>query len=63
MMHDLIEKKRGKETVVMSDELPKVRAQMKRLRDSQRGLKVEYFTRPSGETAKYKKKPNNHRGD
>ena len=64
MLYDLVKKWRGKESVVMTDQLRKVNSEAKRLRDSQRGMKVEYFVRPSEETTeKFKQKPNNHRGD
>jgi len=67
MLYDLVQKRRGKETVVMTGELPKVRNRMKELRTSHRkGIgqnrsdKVEYTIRPSDSTEKYKKPPHNY---
>lgn len=62
MLYDLVQKRRGKETVVMTDELPKVNSRMKTLRQSQRrgvkGDKVEYSTRPAEEgNEKFYQKP------
>lgn len=59
MLYDLIRVWRGKESVMMTDSLPKVRAYMKQLKRSQRrGINnnpVSYFYLPSDETKKYKK--------
>lgn len=64
MLYNLIQKRRGKETVVMTDELPKVRDRMKQLRGSQRkGVgrnqdRVEYRVEPAtDDDEKYKKPP------
>ena len=63
---NLIQIRKGKETVYMTDELTKVRDRMKTLRQSQRtdafgaglkGQKVEYIIRETEETIKFKKKP------
>lgn len=63
MMYELVQTKRGKEKVVLIDQLSKVNDRMKTLRSSHRkgirGEKVTYFVRESTETEKYKKKPNN----
>ena len=56
MMYDLVCIKRGKEQVVMTDNLLKVKARMKVLKDSQRGIKQTYEIRPSQSEEKYKKK-------
>ena len=50
-LYDLIQTRRGKESVMMTDTLPKVNDRMKTLRSSQRkgikGEKVVYTIRPS----------------
>lgn len=62
MLYDLIRTFRGKETIVMTDQLSKVNDRMKTLRSSQnngiRGQKVAYSVRESVEREKYKLKPN-----
>jgi Cys-tRNA synthase (O-phospho-L-seryl-tRNA:Cys-tRNA synthase) len=60
MLYNLIEKKRGKETVVMTDSLPKVNDRMKTLRASLRTKKVSFRVEKTEETDKYKKKPHNY---
>ena len=64
MLYDLVQRRRGKETVVMTDELSKVNDRMKTLRKCQRkgikGNRVEYSVRPSQEAAKYKQKPHGY---
>lgn len=61
MLYNLIQKRRGKETVVMTDQLSKVKDRKKTLSASQRkgikGDKVEYFIQPTTEIAKFQKKP------
>lgn len=61
MLHDLIRKFKGKETVMMTDELPRVKKHKKKLCDSQRhgivGVRVEYEIRPTNSNEKYKKTP------
>lgn len=61
MLHDLVQVRRGKETVMMTDELPKVNDRMKTLRACQRkgikGQRVRYFIRESVEDTKFKKAP------
>lgn len=51
MLYDLIQKKRGKETIIMTDELSKVNDRVKTLRRSQRkgikGQRIEYSISPS----------------
>jgi len=59
MLYNLIEKKRGKETVVMTDSLPKVNDRLKILRASLRTKKVSFRVEKTEETDKYKKKPHN----
>lgn len=64
MLYDLVQKRRGRETVVMTDELSKVNDRMKTLRKSQRkgikGNRVEYSVRPSEALGKYKEKPHSY---
>ena len=61
MLHNLIQTRRGKETIMMTDELPKVRQRMKTLKQSQRkgikGDKVTYKIVPTDETDKFRRKP------
>lgn len=63
MLYNLIQKRRGKDTVVMTDTLPNCNDRMKTLRKSHRkgvnGEKVEYRLEPSETVEKYKKKPHN----
>ena len=51
MLYDLIQTRRGKDTVMMTDTLPKVNDRMRTLRSSQRkgvkGDKVVYTVMPS----------------
>jgi hypothetical protein len=60
MLFNLIEKRRGEETIVMTDVFKKVRNRMEQLRKSHRkgikGDKVSYRICQSSETVKYKKK-------
>ncbi len=59
MLYNLIQKRRGKETVMMTDSLTKVNARRKMLLASQRkgikGEKAIYTIIPTDETDKYKK--------
>ena len=61
MLYDLIQTRKGKETVMMTDELSKVNKRMAALRKSQRtgikNQKVEYRVQSSEQEAKFKKKP------
>lgn len=64
MLYDLVQTRRGKETVVMTGELPKVKDRMRQLRASQRkgvgskGDPVRYTFRPSAPDAeKFRQKP------
>jgi hypothetical protein len=61
MLYDLIQKRRGKESVVMTDVYTKVNSRMATLRKSQRkgvrGERVEYAVRPTTTNEKYKKPP------
>ncbi len=66
MLYDLVQKRRGKETVVMTGELPKVRDRARQLRLSQRkGIgskndRVTYTVREAtAEAEKFKQKPHN----
>ena len=56
MLHNLIKKYRGKETIVMTDEYKKVNDKKKQLLDSQRkgikGQRVEYLIKETTETEK-----------
>ncbi len=65
-MHDVICKRRGKEEVVFTGDLPKAKDYMKRMRDCQcggiRNQRVEYCIRPSESTEKYKKPPHYKNG-
>lgn len=60
MLYDLIQVRRGKEIVMMTDTRTKVQDRMKTLRASHRkgvnGEKVQYSIRPS-EDEKFKRKP------
>jgi hypothetical protein len=49
MLYELIKTQRGHETVVMRDDMTKVKAVKKQLQDSQRGMKVAYSIREAGE--------------
>jgi hypothetical protein len=64
MLYDLIQTWKGKETVVMTDALPKVNSRAKILRQShRRGLKnkpVSYDIRVTTSVAKFQKKPHNY---
>jgi len=55
MLYHLIKKWRGKEQVMMTDELPKVNDRMKTLKAGYRkgikGMKVEFILRPAEEGA------------
>lgn len=61
MLYNLVQTRRGKDSILMTDELPKVRQRMKTLRQSQRkgikGDKVVYTVVPTDETVKYRRKP------
>jgi hypothetical protein len=61
VLYDLVEKRRGKETVVMTDELPKVndrlRTLRKSLRNGVRGQKVNFSVRQATKTDKFRKPP------
>jgi hypothetical protein len=46
-LFDLIQTQRGKESLMMTDTLPKVNDRMKTLRSSHKGDKVVYTVRPS----------------
>lgn len=66
MLYNLIQTRRGKESIVMTDTLPKVNNRMKTLRASHRtgikGDRVNYSVKPAADTdEKYKKKPHNPR--
>ena len=62
MLYDLVQKHRGKETVMMTDTIAKVEAQKKKYKTSQgkklNGSWVEYFIRPSESDDSYKRRPN-----
>lgn len=64
MLYNLIQRRRGKETVVMTDELPKIQDRVKTLRKSHRkGIKGDAITyhivhAPLDEE-KYRRKPHN----
>lgn len=62
MLYDLIQKLKGKETLMMTDTLPKVKARQRSFVTSQkgkiRGNRVEYVIRDSFDEARYFKKPN-----
>ena len=60
MLYNLIQLRRGKETVMMTDTLPKVNDRMRELRSSQRkgvkGDRVVYSVRSTDETNKFRRK-------
>lgn len=56
MLHDLVRIHRGKELVVMTDQLLKVKRRLIAIKNSQRGMGYTYLVRPSVEVKKYKKK-------
>lgn len=54
----LVQVKSGKETVYMTDVLPKVKARKKVLEDSQRKQRINYSIRPANEDEeKYRRPP------
>lgn len=63
MMYDLVQTRRGKETVVMTGTLPKINDRMRQLRSCQRkgirGDKTTYAVRKSAATEKFRAKPHN----
>lgn len=64
MLYNLIQVRRGKQTVVMAGDLPSVRDRMRQLRASQRngirGSAVAYRVEPAPEGAeKFKQPPHN----
>lgn len=56
MLYNLIEKIRGKEEIIMTDSLTKVRNRKKTIATSKRGQKVEYFIVESTDVEKFQKK-------
>jgi hypothetical protein len=46
-LFDLIQKQKGKETVMMTDSLPKVNNRIRTLRTSHKGKNIEYVVRQS----------------
>lgn len=56
MLYDLIQTKKGKDIVVMTDTLPKVNDRMRTLRDSQRGKNVSFNIVPTENSTKFRKK-------
>lgn len=59
MLHNLVQIRGGKETLYMTDTLPKVRDRMKQLRQSLRGKGLFFQIRPAEEGAKkYRRPPN-----
>lgn len=60
LLYDLIQTRRGKETIMMTDTLPKVNDRMKKLRSSQRkgikGDKVVYTVCPSENPFPFRRK-------
>lgn len=58
MLYDLIQKKKDKEEIVMTDSLPKVLSRMKELRSSYRGKPIVFsYKESNGENKKFQKKP------
>lgn len=58
MLHTLVKIHGGKETVYMTDVLPKVKARKKALENSQRGQRPNYSIRPAHpEELKYRRPP------
>ena len=60
-MFDLIKTYRGKQEIIMTDSRKNVMARMKKLKDSQMKMKVQYLIVPTDTSEKYKKKPENHK--
>jgi hypothetical protein len=60
MLYDLIQTRGGKETLYMTDHLPKVKARMAELRRSLRGQGLTFTYRPNvdEDALKYRKPPN-----
>ncbi len=57
-LHTLVKIHGGKETVYMTDVLPKVKARKKTLEQSQRGQRLNYHIRPAlPEELKYRRPP------
>lgn len=57
-LHTLVRTHGGKETVYMTDSLPKVKARKKALEQSQRGQRMNYSIRPAlPEELKYRRPP------
>ena len=64
-LYDLVQTRRGKETVVMTDGLSRVNARMRQLRNSQRkgigGDTVSYRSREAAtESEKFRQKPHDY---
>jgi hypothetical protein len=59
MLYDLVKVSRGRETVVMTDALPRVNDRLRTLRASHRGRgqRVELVVRPSQGDSKFKQRP------
>jgi len=58
MLYNLFQTRSGKETLFMTDSLPKCRARMLQLRQSTRGKNWQFQIRPAEETdEKYRKPP------
>lgn len=59
MLYHLIQIRGGKETIFMTDQLPRVRNRRKQLRDSHRDRNWQFVIRPAKEDAvKYRRPPN-----
>lgn len=61
MLYNLIQSRKGKQTIVMTDNLTKVNNRLKTLRNSQRkgikGEKVIYTIAPTDNNVKFRQKP------
>ena len=57
MLYNLIKTEKGKDSVVMTDQLPKVKNRMDTLRKSQRKKNILYKIVPTTETNKFRQKP------
>lgn len=65
MLYNLIQTRRGKQSIVMTDSRPRVQNRVKTLRKSLRkgikGDKVSFHIEPTEDTVKFQKAPHNPR--
>ena len=60
MLYDLVKIQRGKEEIVATGELSKIRNRKKTMSDSRRGDNISFEIRPSTSTEKLTPKKQNH---